>query len=109
MNSQDRRKEDLGQRERALHEREAAIRLRELEAELSQSNASAANRDRRSSVGQLQLRTLVQIAKVVGVVAIAGLVLSLVIRVGMFVVTLAVLGGIGWIVYKLFFEPDRPK
>ncbi|MBF2026777.1 MAG: hypothetical protein IGS48_08425 [Oscillatoriales cyanobacterium C42_A2020_001] len=109
MNPQDNHEEELQRRERVLREREAAVRLRELEAELSRPLPSTANRDRRTSGRQLQLRSIVQIAKVVGVVAIAGLVLSLVIRVGMFVLTLAVMGGIGWIVYKLFFEPDRPK
>ncbi|EKQ67287.1 hypothetical protein OsccyDRAFT_4365 [Leptolyngbyaceae cyanobacterium JSC-12] len=108
MNPQDYHEEELQQRERALREREAAVRLRELETELSRPIASKANHDRRTSLG-LQLRPLVQIAKIVGLVVIAGVILSLVIRVGMFVLTLAVMGAIGWLVYKLFFEPDRPK
>lgn len=110
MNPQNSKDEELRRREQELRDREHAIRLREIEAEITQPPVSPTVRhDRPSGRMTQRMRELVKTAKFVGLIAGAGILFVIVFRVGTFLATVAIIGIIGWVAYKLFFEPNRPK
>lgn len=110
MNPQNSKDEELRRREQELKDREHAIRLRELEAEITQPPPSpTVKHDRPEGRMQQKMRELVKAAKFVGLIAGAGILFVIVFRVGTFLATAVILGIVGWVAYKLFFEGDRPK
>jgi len=108
MNPQNDKEEELRQREQELRDREMAIRLRELEAEISPPPVMpTVKHDRPESAMQQKMRNFMQTAKFIGLVAGAGILFVIVFRVGTFLATFVIVGIIGWVVYKLFFDRDK--
>lgn len=107
MNPQNDKEEELRRREQELRDREMAIRLRELESELSPPVMPTVKHDRPESAMQQKMRNFIKTAKFIGLIAGAGILFVIVFRVGTFLATFVIVGIIGWVVYKLFFERDR--
>ncbi len=113
MNSPNRKEEELQRREQELQEREHALRLRELEAEIYQQSSAnetpiSPTSKHRESEGKLnqRFRQVVTIAKFLGIV----IAVVVAVRIASWLATAVMVGGIAWIVYKLFLEKDRsPK
>jgi hypothetical protein len=112
------KEQELQNREKELQDRELAIRMRELEAEIqSQSQAKSQNNDvplppiyspnSDSNSIKHRFRQFLKWSKIVGF-TILGLTIAVVgIFVGIWLVYLAILGGIGWISYQLLFGNNR--
>jgi hypothetical protein len=120
MTFQDRndREQELQHREKELQDRELTIRMRELEAEIqaksqaqSQTNDAplppfySPNSDKISI--KHRFKQFLKVSKIVGF-TILGLTIAFVgIFVGVWLVYVAILGGIGWISYQILFGNNR--
>jgi hypothetical protein len=108
------REEDLKTREKAIQERELAIRLKELEAEVqskSKNNEIKISVDYLSNPDSTSLKNrfkeFLKWSKVVGF-TILGLTIAFVgVFVGVWLVYVALLGGVGLISYHLLFSKSR--
>ncbi|WP_404785164.1 hypothetical protein [Altericista sp. CCNU0014] len=118
MTSQDRndRQQELENREKALQDRELAVRLKELEAKIHERDRSQEVSDsptRPHAVAEKPLQNrfkkFVKWSKVIGF-SVLGLTIALTgMFVGIWLVFVALLGGAGFICYKLLWESDRSK
>lgn len=109
MNAPNEKESELQRREQELRDREMALRLRELESEISPPVLPTVKHDRPDSAMQQKMRNLLKTAKFIGLIAGAGILFVIVFRVGTFLATFVIVGIIGWVVYKLFFERDRDR
>lgn len=109
MNPQNNREEELQRRERELQQRETAIRLRELEAEIEPPILPTVKHNRTTNAPTQPTRNLLKTAKFIGMVAGAGVLFVIVFRVGLFLANFVIVGIVAWVIYKLFFDRDRPK
>jgi hypothetical protein len=108
------REQELQNREKELQDRELAIRLRELEAEMqvrSQSNDApipplySSNAD--STSIKHRFKQFLKWSKIIGF-TVLGLTIAFVgVFVGVWLVYIAILGGIGFISYQLLFGKNR--
>jgi len=112
MSLQEDNEKDIQRRERELQQRENAIRLREIEAEIDRSYSQKATEaeiipSRKRAESPIKSRDwgrkLLKIAKFSGFV-IATIVL---VRVALWLATVAAIALLGWIGYKLFLEGDK--
>lgn len=105
-NSENDKNNDIQRRERELEEREHAIRLRELEAELNQPplHKTVKYEKPESSLKRLS-RQMLRVGKYIAIVV--ALVIG--IKVASQLTTVIIIGSVGFVVYKLFFEGDRTK
>lgn len=106
MNSSKNRDDELRRREKELQDREQALRLRELEAEINQPPSLPTTKHGKSE------RTLKhRYRQVLNLVQFVGIVIAVVIavRIATGLATVVMMGGIAWIVYKVFFQTDRRK
>jgi len=104
--------DDYQHRETELKEREQALRLREIEAELAQkreveiepATETVRMQSRETPLSRWR-RKLSVAAKlfVILVIAIAGITL------GKWIAMAVVIGSIGWLTYKAFFDGDSPR
>jgi hypothetical protein len=118
FHDQNDRERELQNREKELQDRELAIRMRELEAEiLAQSQPKSQNNDAplppiyspNSDDNSIKhrFRQFLKWSKIIGF-SILGLTIAFVgIFVGVWLVYIAILGGIGWISYQLLFGKNR--
>jgi Flp pilus assembly protein TadB len=111
---QNEREQELKNREQALQDRELAIRLKELESEIharSQTHETSVSADYSTRPDSNSLRhrfkTFLRWSKVIGF-TILGLTIAFVgVFVGVWLVYIALLGGVGIISYQLFFGKNR--
>lgn len=111
---QNEREQELKNREQALQDRELAIRLKELESEIharSQTRETSVSSDysTRPDSNSLKHRfkTFLRWSKVIGF-TILGLTIAFVgVFVGVWLVYIALLGGVGIISYQLLFGKNR--
>ncbi|WP_017715038.1 hypothetical protein [Kamptonema formosum] len=99
---------DLQQRERELQERERAIRLREIEAEIERQEPPLYQTKKHQQLeGSLAVwyKRLAQVGKFMALV-IAGVVAF---QLAQGITAVIVVGGLGFIAYKLFFESERKE
>ncbi|MBW4491672.1 MAG: hypothetical protein KME26_00885 [Oscillatoria princeps RMCB-10] len=99
---------DLQRRERELQERERAIRLRELEAEIAQKEPPLyQTKKHQQPEGSLAVwyKRLAQVGKFVALV-IAG---AVAFQLAQGITAVIVVGGLGFIAYKLFFESEKKE
>jgi hypothetical protein len=108
MNSPNRKEEELKQRELELQERERSLRLQELEAELNQPPLLPTTKQDRPVRSQ-QFRGWIKAAKFIGVLVVAAVIVNIVFRVAAALSTAVMVMIVAWVLYKLFFERDRPS
>ncbi len=106
MNSPKNNDNELQKREQELAERERAIRLREIEAELYKAEPplyQPAKYEEAETSLQRWSRKLVLAGKfLIIVVAVVAAV-----KLGTWLATAAIVGGLAWVCYKLFFESEK--
>jgi len=112
MNPQNRDDEALRRKEQELQERERALRLREMEAELYQQAPPnepplSPTTKHQASGNQLsqKYRKLLNVAQFLGIVVAV----VIAVRIASWLATAVMIGGVAWVVYKMFFEADRRK
>jgi Flp pilus assembly protein TadB len=113
------REQELKNREKALQERELNLRLKELEVEINvrQSrpddtaeplNSSIPSFESNSSL-RSRFNRFLKWSKLIGFAAIGLTIAFIGVFVGLWLVYLALLGGLGWISYQLLFGKKRTK
>ncbi len=114
MNQPEDSEKDIQDRQRELIERENAIRLREIEAEIDRGERQKAaeaqiitskKQATPNSKPKLWNRKLIRIAKFSGFVIL----MIVLVRIGAWLVTIATIGAIAWVGYKLFLEEDKKR
>ncbi|MDY6938854.1 MAG: hypothetical protein SWY16_14420 [Cyanobacteriota bacterium] len=107
MATPEERERELERRERELREREQAIRLKELEEELStpEDTPYYTTQKHEPQEGKLKRwsRKLANIGKFLGIVV--AVIVSL--KIAAWLTSVIIVGGVGWVGYKLFLEDDR--
>ena len=114
MNLPEDNEKDIQRRERELMERENAIRLREIEAEIDRGYRRKAaeaeiiktyKKQGSKSKTQLWGRKLFKVAKFSGFV----IAIVILVRIALWLATIAAIGALGWVGYKVFLEEDNKK
>ncbi|MEW5858084.1 MAG: hypothetical protein AB1861_11980 [Cyanobacteriota bacterium] len=106
MNSPDNKDNELQRREQELQERERANRLREIEAEINQPplHQTTKHQDPQSSP-QRWYKKLANVAKFLAIVVTVVVSIKLAATLS----SVIIVGAVGWVAYKLFFEGERSK
>lgn len=104
MTPHNNRDEDLRRREQELQAREHAIRLRELEAEINQPQLHVTRKHQEPPRPlQRRFKSILNVAAFLGIVVVV----AVAVRIATWLATVAMVGAIAWIAYKIFLAGDR--
>jgi tetrahydromethanopterin S-methyltransferase subunit F len=96
--------QDSRHRAKAGQTDKSDLRLQQLEAEIHQQSQLDRQQATTRSLNR-RLISALNVAKFIGIVV--GVILLM--RIATWLASVAIVGGVVWVIYKLFFAPDKPQ